>query len=108
MCHLHNGREEIVESVTRIAGRSPAVERARAMRRSAAFDLRITKLLTDESGVGALRCGILLAGTMANDDFYGRGVIQHPQKVLLLAYEVPLVDDADQSLPEMLRRIHAN
>ena len=95
-------REEIIVSASRIVGTVPAAERTlviervfadalEAARRAATHpDLKVTMQLTEEVGFCAFRCDTILAGTAARDTFFDQAVIQHPQGVVFLTYEVPL------------------
>lgn len=120
-CVFHTPRhEEIIVSASRVSGDGSATERSElvermfmngleAARRNASHpDLRITKPLAEESGVCAFRCATVLAEATARDAFFGQAVIQHANAVVLLTYEAPFRDDAEQTFHDLLRRVHEN
>ena len=117
-CVFHTPRrEEIILSANRVTGDGSAAERLQviervfvtsleAAKRSASHpDLRVTKPLAEEAGICAFRCATILAETTARDAFFGQAVLQHPQGVILLTYEAPFVDGAEQMVRDLLRMI---
>jgi hypothetical protein len=118
-CVFHTPRrEEIIVSASRVSGDGPERERSQAIERvftngleaakrgASHPDLRITKALAEESGLCAFRCATMLAEARTRDAFFGQAVIQHAHGVVLLTYEAPFRDGAEQAFHDLLGRLH--
>jgi hypothetical protein len=69
-------------------------------------ELRIIKPLAEDIKCGSLLCWTIISETSLRDAFFAAAVIRHEYGTLLLTFEAPVLDGAENIFRNILRMIH--